>query len=133
MIYFDFCKIVCKDSRDIMQVQNCFSTTQLTYGYQVHTDGLAILQLTERERKREKKKNHHKENLKSSHLMCVFKYTKTLKKKMPENRFCHTRFKGVVRFKINFIVSLRIYFSVLVSALLFFCISYNSVTINAIH
>lgn len=50
MIYFDFCKIVCKDSRDIMQVQNCFSTTQLTYGYQVHTDGLAILQLTERER-----------------------------------------------------------------------------------
>lgn len=74
MIYFDFCKIVCKDSRDIMQVQNCFSTTQLTYGYQVHTDGLAILQLTEREAEREKKrererkrekKNHYKENLKS--------------------------------------------------------------------
>lgn len=74
MIYFDFCKIVCKDSRDIMQVQNCFSTTQLTYGYQVYTDGLAILQLTEREAEREKKrererkrekKNHYKENLKS--------------------------------------------------------------------
>lgn len=56
MIYFDFCKIVCKDSRDIMQVQNCFSTTQLTYGYQVHTDGLAILQLTEREREKERRK-----------------------------------------------------------------------------
>lgn len=73
MIYFDFCKIVCKDSRGIIQVQNCFSTTkQLTYGYQVYTDGLAILQLTERERKRERerkkereKKNHYKENLKS--------------------------------------------------------------------
>lgn len=56
-----------------MQVQNCFSTTkQLTYGYQVYTDGLAILQLTEREAEREKKrerkrekKNHYKENLKS--------------------------------------------------------------------
>lgn len=57
MIYFDFCKIVCKDSRGIMQVQNCFSTTkQLTYGYQVYTDGLAILQLTERERERERRK-----------------------------------------------------------------------------
>lgn len=77
MIYFDLCKIVCKDSRSIMQVQNCFSTTkQLTYGYQVYTDGLAILQLTERERGRERekkrerkkeseKKNHYKENLKS--------------------------------------------------------------------
>lgn len=54
MIYFDFCKIVCKDSRDIMQVQNCFSTTQLTYGYQVHTDGLSILQLTQREREKER-------------------------------------------------------------------------------
>lgn len=85
MIYFDFCKIVCKDSRDIMQVQNCFSTTQLTYGYQVYTDGLAILQLTER--KREKKKNHHKKNLKSSHLMCVFKYTKTFLKKCLKTDF----------------------------------------------
>lgn len=56
MIYFDFCKIVCKDSRDIMQVQNCFSTTQLTYGYQVYTDGLAILQLTEREKEKEREK-----------------------------------------------------------------------------
>lgn len=54
MIYFDFCKIVCKDSRDIMQVQNCFSTTQLTYGYQVYTDGL-------RERGREREKEREKE------------------------------------------------------------------------
>lgn len=47
---------------------------QLTYGYKVYTDGLAILQLTEREAEREKKrererkrekKNHYKENLKS--------------------------------------------------------------------
>lgn len=61
MIYFDFCKIVCKDSRDIMQVQNCFSTTkQLTYGYQVYTDRLAILQLTERERQRERKREREK-------------------------------------------------------------------------
>lgn len=61
MIYFDFCKIVCKDSRGIMQVQNCFSTTkQLTYGYQVYTDGLAILQLTERERGREREKERER-------------------------------------------------------------------------
>lgn len=45
-----------------MQVQNCFSTTkQLTYGYQVYTDGLAILQLTEREAEREKKREKERE------------------------------------------------------------------------
>lgn len=52
---------------------------------------------------------------------------------MPENiDFFILDSNGVIRFKIYF-VSLRIYFSVLVGAFLFFCISYNSVTINAIH
>lgn len=52
---------------------------------------------------------------------------------MFENRFCYIRFKGVICFKINFIVSLRIYFSVFVSVLLFFCILYSSVIINVIY
>lgn len=39
---------------------------------------------------------------------------------------------GVICFKIYF-VSLRIYFSVFVSVLLFFCILYNSVIINVIY
>lgn len=39
---------------------------------------------------------------------------------------------GVICFKIYF-VSLRIYFSVFVSVLLFFCILYSSVIINVIY
>lgn len=46
--------------------------------------------------------------------------------------FFYIRFKGVICFKIYF-VSLRIYFSVFVSVLLFFCILYNSVIINVIY